>query len=96
MAPDSSRFLGGNAKGPENSTVPNITPDPETGLTWSVEQIANYLASGNKPDGDVAGGLMGEVIAGTTAGYKDMTRADLLAIAAYLKSVPPVKNRVGP
>ena len=38
---------------------------------------------------------MGEVIQGTTAGYKDMTKADLLAIAQYLKTVPPVKNKVG-
>ena len=70
------RFLAGNAKGPEDSEVPNITPDKETGLTWTVDQIAEYLKTGNKPDGDVAGGLMGEVIQGTTAGYKDMTKAD--------------------
>jgi len=95
MATDNSRFLAGNEKGPEDSVVPNITPDKETGLTWTIEQIAEYLATGNKPDGDVAGGLMGEVIQGTTAGYKDMTKADLLAIAHYLKSVAPVKNRIG-
>lgn len=94
-APDTSRFLAGNPKGPENSTVPNITPDPQTGLTWSVEEIAEYLATGNKPDGDVAGGLMGEVIQGTLAGYKDLTREDRLAIAHYLKSVPPVRHKVG-
>jgi mono/diheme cytochrome c family protein len=95
MATDNARFLAGNAKGPEDSEVPNITPDKETGLTWTVDQIAEYLKTGNKPDGDVAGGLMGEVINGTTAGYKDMTRADLLAIAHYLKSIPPVKNKIG-
>jgi hypothetical protein len=94
-ATDGSRFLGGNPRGPENSEVPNITPDPATGLTWTVEEIAEYLATGNKPDGDVAGGLMGEVIQGTTAGYRDMTREDLLAIARYLKTVPPVRNRIG-
>jgi mono/diheme cytochrome c family protein len=96
QATDNSRFLAGNPKGPEDSTVPNLTPDPATGLAWSVEEIADYLATGNKPDGDVAGGLMGEVIQGTLAGYKDMTRADLLAIAQYLKTIPPVRNRVGP
>ena len=94
MATDNSRFLAGNAKGPEDSQVPNITPHKETGLTWSEEEIAEYLATGNRPDGDVAGGLMGEVIQGTLAGYKDMTRADLLAIARYLKSIPAVKNKV--
>jgi len=75
--------------------VPNITPDKDTGLTWSVQEIAEYLGTGNKPDGDVAGSLMGEVIQGTTAGYRDMTQADRLAIAQYLKSIPAVKNKIG-
>jgi hypothetical protein len=94
-ATDNSRFLAGDPKGPENSEIPNITPDPTTGLTWSEEEIADYLGSGNKPDGDVAGGLMGEVIEGTLAGYKDMTKADRLAIARYLKTLPPIKNKIG-
>jgi mono/diheme cytochrome c family protein len=95
MATDNSRFLAGTAQGPENSSVPNITPDPDTGIgKWTVDQIAEYLASGNRPDGDVAGGLMSEVIQGTSAGYKDMTRADLTAVAQYLKSIPAIKNRV--
>jgi hypothetical protein len=91
---DSSRFLAGNPKGPEDSVVPNITPDKDTGLTWSEDEIAYYMGTGNKPDGDVAGGLMGEVIQGTSVGYKDMTKADLLAIARYLKTVPPIKLKV--
>jgi mono/diheme cytochrome c family protein len=96
MATDNSRFLGGNPKGPEDQAMPNITPDSDTGIgRWSVEEIAYYLGTGNKPDGDVAGGLMAEVIEGTLAGYKDMTQDDLLAIARYLKSIPPVRNRIG-
>jgi mono/diheme cytochrome c family protein len=95
MAPDTSRFLAGTPTGPENSSVPNITPDRDTGIgSWSEEEIAWYLQTGNRPDGDVAGGLMGEVIQGTTAGYKDLTKEDLAAIARFLKSVPAVKNRV--
>ena len=94
-AVDNGRFLAGNAKGPENSEVPNITPDRETGLPWSVAEIAEYLGTGNKPDGDVAGSLMGEIIQGTSAGYKDLTMADRTAIAQYLKSVPPVRNKIG-
>lgn len=94
QATDNSRFLGGNARHPEGA-MPNITPDPDTGIgKWSEEEIADYLESGNKPDGDVAGGLMAEVIEGNLAGYKDMTKADRLAIARYLKTIPPVKNRV--
>ena len=97
MAVDNTRFLAGNpkGKGPEGSAVPNITPDRETGLgSWSEEQIADYLETGNKPDGDVSGGLMMEVIQGSSAGYKDLTKADRQAIAKYLKSIPAIKNRI--
>jgi mono/diheme cytochrome c family protein len=93
-ATDNSRFLGGTQKGPEGDPVPNITPDRDTGLTWSVDEIADYLETGNKPDGDVAGGLMGEVIEGTAAGYKHLTKQDRLAIAQYLKAIPAVRNKV--
>jgi mono/diheme cytochrome c family protein len=96
MATDNSRFLAGNPKGPEDQAIPNITPDPDTGIgRWTEEQIADYLETGTKPDGDVVGGLMGEVIEGTAAGYKDLTQADRLAIAQYLKSIPPVRNKIG-
>jgi mono/diheme cytochrome c family protein len=95
MATDNSRFLAGNPKGPEDEAMPNITPDRDTGIgKWSVEEIAEYLGTGSKPDGDVAGGLMGEVIEGTLAGYKDLTKADRLAIAQYLKTIPAVSNKV--
>ena len=74
---------------------PNITPDRETGIGgWTEDQIADYLETGNRPDGDVAGGLMMEVIQGSSAGYKDLTKADRLAIAKYLKSIPAVKNKI--
>lgn len=95
QAVDNSRFLAGNARGPENSVVPNITPDKSTGIGgWSEEDLVEYLATGIKPDGDVSSGLMEEVIHGTTAGYKDMTKADRLAIARYLKSIPPIQNKI--
>ena len=93
-ASDNSRFLGGSPKGPEGDPVPNITPDKDTGLTWSEDEIAEYLETGNKPDGDVAGGLMGEVIEGTAAGYKNLTKQDRVAIAKYLKTIPAVRNKV--
>ena len=96
MATDNGRFLAGNPKGPEDSAMPNITPDAETGIgKWSVEEIADYLGSGNKPDGDVAGGLMAEVIEGTLSGYKDLSKADRTAIAQYLKTIPPIRNKIG-
>ena len=97
MAVDNSRFLAGNPKktGPEGQATPNITPDKATGLgDWTEAQIVTYLGTGNRPDGDVAGGLMEEMIQGTQAGLKDLTKADLQAIARYLKSIPAVKNKI--
>jgi mono/diheme cytochrome c family protein len=93
-ATDNARFLAGTPKGPEGDPVPNITPDRDTGLKWSEEEIAEYLGTGNTPDGDVAGGLMAEVIEGSSAGFKDLTKEDRLAIARYLKTIPPIKNKV--
>jgi mono/diheme cytochrome c family protein len=97
MAVDNSRLLAGNPKktGPEGQAAPNITPDKGTGLgDWTEEQIVTYLGTGNRPDGDVAGGLMGEMIQGTAAGYKDLTKADLQAIARYLKTIPAIKHKI--
>lgn len=95
QATDNSRFLGGNATHPQGK-MPNITPDRATGVgDWTEDDIAEYLGTGNRPDGDVADGLMAEIIQGTSAGYKDMTKADRLAIAKFLKSIPPVRNKIG-
>ena len=94
QATDNSRFLGGTQKGPEGDPVPNITPDKDTGLAWSEEEIAEFLQRGTKPNGDEAQGLMDEVIRGTLGGYKDLTKEDRLAIARYLKSIPAVRNKV--
>ena len=49
QAVDNSRFLAGNPRGPENSVVPNITPDKATGIgDWSEEDLAEYLATGQQ------------------------------------------------
>jgi mono/diheme cytochrome c family protein len=72
--------------------VPNITPDKETGIgDWKREDIAELLLTGTKPDLDNVQGLMAEVV---EHGYKNMTKEDALAIADYLKSVPPIKNKI--
>ena len=95
QATDNTRFLAGSQKGPDGDPVPNITADKDTGLKWSEDQVAEFLGSGNKPDGDVAGGLMGEVIVGTSAGYRDLSKEDRLAIARYLKRIPPIRHKIG-
>ena len=79
---------GRDSEGPGGRSRSQHHPDKDTGLTWSEEEIAEYLETGNKPDGDVAGGLMAEVIEGTAAGYKHLTKQDRLAIARYLKTHP--------
>lgn len=96
-APKRSLYLAGahEKNGPLGETVPNITPDKETGIgEWKREDIAELLLTGTKPDLDNVQGLMYEVIEGTPQGYKDMKREDALAIAEYLKSIPPIKNKV--
>jgi mono/diheme cytochrome c family protein len=92
---DNTRFLAGTNDGPEHAVVANITPDKETGIgTWSESDIVDYLQTGMRPDGDNAQGLMAEVIKGTSVGYKDLSVADRRAIAAYLRTVPAIVNRI--
>lgn len=79
-------------KRPLGEEVSNITPDKETGIgDWSRNDIAELLLTGNKPDLDNVQGLMAEVI---EAGYKKMKREDALALADYLKTLPPIKNKI--
>lgn len=83
------RFAG-SANNAEGDRVPNITPHPKTGIgSWSAKDIADYLGSGMTPDGDFAGGLMGDVIEHST---KYLTEQDRLAMGVYLKSLPPIDH----
>lgn len=82
----------GAAKGPDGHAVPNITPDPETGIgKWSDGDIAEVLKSGMTPDGDFVGSGMAEEVRNTTS---KLTDSDVRAVVAYLKSVPPIHNKV--
>lgn len=84
--------FAGSREGPEGELAPNITPDPETGIGgWSLTDIVWFLQTGMEPDGDATEGLMNEVI---EQGYHQMKEADLKAIAVYLKSLQPIRNRV--
>jgi len=88
--------LAGNAEGIDGEVSPNITPDPKTGIgDWSEEEIVSLLQTGFLPNFDNVQGLMQFVIEGVpTGGYKDMTKEDGLAVARYLKSVPPIVHEV--
>ena len=88
---DRDRWLAGTADGPDGRSVPNITPDPETGIgNWSDDAIARVLRTGMLPDGDFVGGVMGEA----QEGFRHLTDADVAAIVEYLRRVPAVVNRV--
>ncbi len=82
----------GTREGPDGSVVPNITPDKKTGIgKWSKDELVTYLESGLKPDGDSAGDLMAEVI---DNGLKYLRKDDLVAIAEYVLTLPPVEHAV--
>jgi mono/diheme cytochrome c family protein len=92
--PNRSFYLAGaSAKtGFLGEDVSNITPDKQTGIgDWKREDIVELLINGTKPDLDNVQGLMAEVI---EHGYKNMTKEDAQAIADYLKSIPPIKNKI--
>jgi len=92
--PNRNLYLAGTKSGPFGEEVPNITPDQETGIKdWRREEIADLLTKGTKPDQEEVTGLMAEVVEGTSVGYSDMKREDALAIADYLKSIPPIVNK---
>ena len=84
-ATEPDRFLAGNPHGPDGKKVPNITPDPQTGIgNWSEDDIVDVLNDGQTPDFDFVGGAMGEVVKNTAR----LTDDDRRAIAVYLKSLP--------
>lgn len=96
-APEESRYLAGTADGPGGDAVPNITPDPDTGLgKWSERSFVQLLQTGMLPNMDNVQGLMAEVIDGVGGGpgYARAPESELRSIAKYLKTVPPVRHAV--
>jgi mono/diheme cytochrome c family protein len=82
----SQRFAGGpDPEGGEGS-VPNITP---AGIgDYSDKDIALILATGEMPNGDSVGGAMTAVV----RNIGQLAPEDRAAIAAYVKSLPPVEG----
>ena len=81
----SQRFAGGFTPDGKD-LVPNIT---QHGLSsWSVEDIAKLLETGENRDNDTVGGDMGKVVSNT----KQLSDADRKAMANYIKSLPPVEG----
>ncbi|MDB5576764.1 MAG: hypothetical protein JWR80_1940 [Bradyrhizobium sp.] len=85
------KFSGGRAIETPfgNIIAPNITPDVETGIgAWSDDQFDKAVRNGI--------GVHGEHFypAMPYGSYAKMSRDDVVAIRAYLKSVPAVSNEV--
>jgi mono/diheme cytochrome c family protein len=79
------RFAGG--PDPEGKGfVPNITQKALG--DYSEKDIAYLLETGNTPEGDSVGGAMAAVVRNTA----QLTPEDRAAIAAYIKSLPPVEG----
>jgi mono/diheme cytochrome c family protein len=69
-----------------------LTGDRKTGLNaWSKDEIAEYLKTG-RTERIAAVGMMAEVVSKST---QYLTEQDLMAIAEYLKTLPP-SNDEGP
>lgn len=83
---DKQRWLAGAPSPEGEGRVPNITPGGNGLADWTAGDIEYYLATGFTPDFDTAGGAMVEV----QENMAQLTAQDRAAIAAYLKSIPPL------
>jgi mono/diheme cytochrome c family protein len=92
--PDLKRLMGGSDVGFSLPGLgyfvpPNLTPDKATGLgSWTTDQIVAALTTGVRPDGRILSPAM------PVQDFKNLSKADAYAIAAYLRSLPPVSHKV--
>lgn len=88
----SRAYAGGPA--PEGTgRVPNITTDSETGLGgWSENDFVAFFETGFTPEFDSPGGAMAAV----QQNIAKLRHDDIVAIAQYLKSLPPIASERRP
>ena len=92
--PDMARTLGGSdigwaVPGLGVFVSPNLTPDKQTGLgNWTTEQIVTAFTKGRMPSGRILAPAM------PWRDFAHLTRSDAFAVAAYLKSLKPVRHTV--
>ena len=90
--PDETKALAGSNIGFGIPNVgvfypPNLTPDRETGLgKWTDTQVIAAIRAGTRPDGRMLAPIM------PWRSYAALSDEDAKALAAYLKSLPPVRN----
>ena len=92
--PDMARYLGGSDVGFELPGLgtfvgPNLTPDKATGLgDLSDAQVVAAIQKGARPDGRLLAPIM------PYHAFANLTKQDVEAIVAFLRSIPPVQNKV--
>jgi mono/diheme cytochrome c family protein len=92
--PDFARALGGSEVGFEIPGLgvfygPNLTPDKATGLGgWTDQQIVTAITTGVVPSGRQLAPIM------PWRAFGNLTKQDAAAIVAYLRTLPPVSNKV--
>ena len=91
--PDMSRLFAGSEIGffiPEQGYFypPNLTSDEETGLgKWTEADIIKAVTKGERPDGRILAPIM------PYHNYAALTEADAQALAAFIKSLKPIKHQ---
>lgn len=72
--------------------APNLTPDPVSGIgEWSEQDIIDYLSKGHADNVVQAAGPMAEFV---QHGTSHLEEDDLAAIAAYLRTIPPIQSGI--
>lgn len=88
------RFSGGSLTWDEHSYKvkgSNISQDKASGIgSWTDSDIKRALTEGVRPDGTRLAPIM------PFAFYKILTKRDLDAIVAYIRTIPPQQNQVEP
>ncbi|MFZ0319769.1 MAG: c-type cytochrome [Candidatus Sulfotelmatobacter sp.] len=76
---------------PGSASIPNITPDAETGGgTWTDDEFARAIREGIGHDGRTLFPMM------PYEEFKSISDEDVASVVVYLRSIPPVKNSVPP
>lgn len=92
QGPDMSKKFAGGLEIPEvfgTWRSLNITQDKKTGIGgWTDEQIATAIREGKRPNGDQLYPIMPYPF------YNSLSDADVKAVVAYLRTIPPVENAV--
>jgi mono/diheme cytochrome c family protein len=83
--------MGGFDYGEGAGYIPasNITPDKETGIgNWSDGEIFRAITAGVDKDGKMLAPMMPYPV------FSTLDKEDLYAIIAYIRTLPPIKNKV--